>query len=121
MESYNNRCLFLCLLTYFYLFLSETTFLLLEMEISDGLEAKCKMKSPFSKCMYHLTVTTVLSVTAGPEARRAGYSCAHKKKTRKMQKSEKTNHKLESTAHNPRSERGVASLWCRKLSKGGVF
>ena len=82
--------------------------MLFERKILVGLEIRCKKRSPFGKCVFNLGVeSTVLRVTPGTEASQAmaGSFCAPKK-TRKMQKSRKTDHTLESTLLNPRPQEG---------------
>ena len=72
----------------------------------DQLELRCKKRSPLNKDVHNLRVeTTVLSVTAGPEASQvsSGSSCAQNK-NEKDAVIGKTNHKLESILHNPRPE-----------------
>ena len=74
--------------------------------------------------MHNLRVkNTLLSETPGPEASQAtaGPSFVQNKNEKKMQKIIKTNHKLDSILHNPRSDRGVTSQQYRKLLKAIVF
>ena len=110
----------MCLLAFFF---SDIAFWLLKKAILDRLEIRFKKKkSPFSEYVQNLGVETAgLNVTPGPEASQARAGSSFVKNEKKMQKTRKTDHKLDNVPHYPRPDGGVTSLWCRKLLRVGVL